>query len=154
MGRNKTFTRSFAMKRYAMTAVLCVISAMTLTVQATVPADPFAGAWRLQFQPDNAAQDDGAQVFKDAILFHNNQMSAEAFAMYGFSTAAYSVAPDTRIGTATMTSDTQGALQWAVRSAGGQLIGLLVWTKPDGTTHRYSFTGIPFEEDDGLAPQD
>ena len=142
------------MKRYAMSAMTCLIGALTLTAHANAPADPFAGAWRLQFSPDNAALDDGAQEFKDAILFHNNQISAEAFAMYGFTTTAYTVAADTRIGTASMTSDTQGTLQWAVRSTGGQLVGLLVWTKADGAVHRYAFTGVPFEEDDGLAAQD
>jgi hypothetical protein len=121
---------------------------------ASLPADAmagtnaFSGAWTVSFSPDSSAENGGAQAFEDAALFHNDQMSAAAFAMYGFNTVSYALQGDAQdVFTATMTSATHGTLQWAGRKAGGQITGLLVWTKADGSVHRYTFNGVPYVEE-------
>jgi hypothetical protein len=111
--------------------------------------DAFVGAWTVSFTPDSASVTNGAKPFKDAALFHNNELSSEAFAMYGFHTVAYNV-PDgaSSTFTASMTSESQGTLQWTGRREGGRLVGVLQWSKPNGTTLKYTLAGEPLADSD------
>lgn len=110
-------------------------------------ADVFAGAWTVRLTPDQASSNDGAKLFKDAALFHNGELSSEAFGMYGFNTVVYTVnETDPTIFTATMTSQTQGTLQWVGRRESGKVTGILLWTKPNGAVHRYTLVGEPMNE--------
>ncbi len=112
-------------------------------------ADVFTGAWTVNFTPDQASSNAGAKLFKDAALFHNGELSSEAFGMYGFTTVVYTVnETDANIFTATMTSQTQGTLQWVGRRDGGKVSGILLWTKPNGSVHRYTLSGEPMNEPD------
>lgn len=111
--------------------------------------DVFVGAWNIHFTPDAASTQNGAKSFRDAALFHNNELSSEAFAMYGFHTVLYTVptdAPSTF--TASMSSSNQGTLQWTGRRDGARIVGTLEWVKPNGVVYRYTLSGERLPEDD------
>lgn len=111
--------------------------------------DVFVGAWNIHFTPDSASTQNGAKPFKDAALFHNNELSSEAFAMYGFHTVPYTVpseAPSTF--TASMSSSSQGTLQWTGRRQGTGIIGQLKWVKPNGIVYTYTLSGERLADDD------
>lgn len=128
-------------------APVLFLSVCLVPARGEESTDVFNGAWNVTFTPDNAAEQSGATEFKDATLFRGEQLSAAAFAMYGFNTVPYTLTGDTQnIFTASMTSDTAGTLQWVGRRESGQVVGILVWTKADGSTHKYSFKGVPYQE--------
>lgn len=133
-------------RRFVLPAL--AFSMMMLPARAEESAnDVFSGAWNITFTPDDASASAGAKEFKDATLFRAQQLSAAAIAMYGFDTVPYNLTGDTSsVFTATMTSATQGTLQWVGRRSGGEVVGLLVWTKPDGAVHKYTFKGVPYVE--------
>jgi len=134
--------------RWTWLACPAVALSMFLTPVPAMADDVFAGAWTVSFTPDGNAEAGGAQAFKDAALFHNNELSSEALAMYGFNTVTYALQGDSQdVFTANMTSLTQGSLQWVGRKSGGKLTGILVWTKSDGSTHRYTFSGTAYPTD-------
>ncbi len=133
--------------RWSWLACPAMALSLFLTPVPALAGDVFEGAWTISFTPDNNAESAGAKAFKDAALFHNNELSFEALAMYGFNTVAYALQGDNQdVFTANMTSQTQGSLQWVGRKSGGKVSGLLVWTKPDGSTHRYTFSGGAYEQ--------
>ncbi len=124
--------------------IACHVAALSFILGSGARAenDTFNGAWTVEFTPTSAAVTEGAKDFKDAALFHNNELSSEAFGMYGFNTVTYTLQEDNpNIFTATMTSQTQGTLQWAGQKQGDRVVGILLWTKPSGQIHKYNFVG-------------
>jgi hypothetical protein len=112
---------------------------------AQVNSDAFAGVWSVSATPRDSEEEEqsGATPFTEAVLFHNGQFSAAAFAMMGFSTSQYEV--EHRDGDAyfsvTLTSDDRGTLGWAGRLTEEGFVGLLVWTRADGEVYRYRVVG-------------
>ncbi len=110
---------------------------------STTAIGPFDGEWALTVTPDSAAASDGQDSFSEAVLFHNGEFSAAAFAMFGFSPAGYTIAEDdgTYVFTAVLTSSDRGTLTWSGRGSSGGIAGSMLWARPDGVTYRYELLG-------------
>ncbi|MFT3788771.1 MAG: hypothetical protein QM770_21810 [Tepidisphaeraceae bacterium] len=112
---------------------------------ATQPADTFTGAWTISATPDDTSAQAGATAFTDDVLFHGGEFSASAYACMGFSVEQYTVVKDAygrEYFKATLTSADRGTLDWAgLVNDESKLYGRLRWTKTDGTTFHYRFTG-------------
>lgn len=105
--------------------------------------DPFLGEWTVAVVPDQQSEGEGQAAFDEALLFHNGEFSAAAFAMFGFAPASYSVNADTGqyVFTATLVSSDRGTLTWTGQLASNGFTGQLVWDKQDGHVHHYVLTG-------------
>ena len=111
--------------------------------------DAFAGVWHADVTPDQGALNDGRNAFKDNILFENDgHFTAEAFGPMGYGRSDFTVT-EVESGvyafTTTMSSDTQGTLVWNGVRQGTQIVGSLVWSKPDGSVGTYNFTAAPLD---------
>jgi hypothetical protein len=126
-----------------------VVLTSTVWAGETVPngdvVDPFHGEWVMQATPDDLTASEGNSAFSEAVLFHNGEFSAAAFAMFGFSPAGYTVAAKedgSVVFTATLTSTDRGTLTWTGHESPGGLTGKLEWVRPEGVTYRYEVLGV------------
>jgi hypothetical protein len=105
--------------------------------------------WRVSLQPDQATLAAGKGPFSDNFLFEDdNFMTAEAFGALGFGRSEYTVTAveGATLGfSSTISNGEQGTLVWNGVVQGSRVMGTLVWTKPDGSTGTYNFSGEPLE---------
>lgn len=101
--------------------------------------------WRVSLQPDQATMAAGKVAFSDHFLFEeDNFMTAEAFGALGFGRSEYTVTAveGATLGfSSTISNGEQGTLVWNGVLQGTRVMGTLVWTKPDGSTGTYNFSG-------------
>lgn len=115
-----------------------------------VPSEEqFLRVWSVQLTPDESGASAGRYPFKDHMLFEGDgYFTAEAFGPLGFGRSTYTVTPleGGAMGfTTTMSNGTQGTLTWNGVLQSNQLVGTLVWAKPDGTVGTYTFTATQEE---------
>lgn len=105
--------------------------------------DPFRGEWSLQVTPDVATASEGQSAFGEAVLFHNGEFSAAAFAMFGFAPASYSVADNNglTVFTSVLSSEDRGTLTWTGHISATGMAGELVWARPGGVNYRFVVVG-------------
>jgi hypothetical protein len=131
--------------------VLCAGLMLALTLAGSpqalgqTPPDAFAGTWHVTLAPDSATVQQGGMQFTDAMVFQQgdtNQLLTENFAYLGFNAGAYTVPADQPLTfSAAMDSGTKGSLAWSGAISDGSLRGTLLWTKPDGTIWKFTFSG-------------
>ena len=119
------------------------------------PQDPaeFNGVWRVTMTPDESTAAAGQQQFRDALLFHNGQLTADAFGKYGFrpGTFATSQANGFTSFVSMLVSTDRGETIWSGQlSDDSTLTGTLVWVRADGTTFSYDIKGNRDEDGDGV----
>jgi hypothetical protein len=146
MKRAKLFAWALAVASMLVPAAVAVGGGETGgTGGTTGPSnEPLLHVWMVNLQPDQSTAAAGKFAFKDCFLFEeNNQFTAEAFGALGFGQAEYAVAEvaGATLGfSTTIANGEQGTLVWNGVLRNGQLIGTLVWTKPDNTVGTYNFT--------------
>jgi hypothetical protein len=122
-------------------AVACVAASPRLMKAG----DPFMGSWTVNLTPTgDDANKPGVKAFAETFTFTGDTFSTKTMSAQGFGGAPYqedvrAYGPATF--TATQTSSTQGKLEWAGTTAGQDMTGTVVWTKPDGTVIHYDYTG-------------
>lgn len=126
------------------TATTSVVVLLALLSLAGVRADPFAGKWVINIEPDDAARKLGERAGQDMLVFKGNTLSCEWCSKRGFKPVEYE--EDTRrFGPAKFEgvgkSKDAGQAKWTGTVTGGAISGDIVWTKPDGTELRYTYTG-------------
>jgi len=139
-----------------------VIASALLTVASASFADAptqadFSGVWRVTFTPDSSTQAEGQQSFRDALMFHQGQLTAEAFGKFGFRPGTYATsdANGSPSFVSMLVSSDRGETVWS-----GELLdednlsGSLVWVRPDGSTFRYALVGERDEDGNGVEDSD
>ena len=111
--------------------------------QADEIVDPFEGEWVVQVTPDQATANSGQDAFSEAVLFHNGEFSAAAFAGFGFSPSSYTLSEVTGqvVFTASLTSNDRGTLTWTGHQSISGVVGQLLWARQDGSTFTYQIAG-------------
>jgi hypothetical protein len=114
-----------------------------------IAADPFESTrWEIKVAPDEDARRAGAKDFDEVLVFKGSLFTAQSLEKRGFKSVQYE--DDTRrFGPASFKaeqeSDKEGQAKWTGLITATSIKGELVWTKKDGTTLTYSYTG---ERDD------
>jgi hypothetical protein len=128
------------------TPLLCVLC--LIVIGATL-ADPFeATKWKIKVAPDDESARNGAKEFDDVLNFKGAMFNTKEMEKRGFKPVQYE--DDTRrFGPASFKaeqeSDKEGKAKWTGLITASTIKGELVWTKKDGKTLTYNYTG---ERDD------
>jgi hypothetical protein len=107
----------------------------------------FEGFWKLDADPDAAAERGGRLDFREYFIIESGVVTASELSKLGFEPTAATFATDASGNaswTVSMTSRTQGTLTitgW--RTTGSAIAGSIVWDR-DGQTFRYAYVGQPF----------
>jgi hypothetical protein len=126
--------------------LVCLLSLLCLGFTL---ADPFeATKWKIKVVPDEDARKSGGKEFDDTLTFKGNLFNTKAMEKLGFKPVQYE--DDTRrFGPASFKAeqehDKEGKVKWTGLITATTIKGELVWTKKDGTTLTYNYTG---ERDD------
>jgi len=104
--------------------------------------DAFQGVWKVSVTPDSQTAHSGGKAFAEAMIFEDGQLMAESFAFYGFSVGLCEQV-NGQAGTfrTSMSSGRKGTLVWSGELSNGTIRGSLLWTRPDGTTWTFAFSG-------------
>jgi hypothetical protein len=120
----------------------CVVSLLMVLALASAAfaRDQFEGSWKITLNPDDGI----GKSIEDMLTFKNDTLTSQTFEKRGFAAAAYEL--DSRRGpvaafTATSTSEKEGALKWTGTTTGQDIRGSMTWTKKDGSSVSYTFTG-------------
>jgi hypothetical protein len=124
------------MRNIAVAAFL--VLGWSMAVHAAGP-DAFHGNWTVTVTPS-----DGGKPYEDTLIFKGGTFVSTAHKKQGFTEAQYEA--DTRGGqlqtfTATAESKKAGTAKWSGTVAAGQLTGTFTWTKAEGGTADYAYTG-------------
>jgi hypothetical protein len=99
--------------------------------------------WSVTVTPDTAAKKAGEKPSKDTLIFKDGQLTSTACVKYGFAPSAY-----TATGTSTkasfqaeQTSAKEGKTSWSGHATEGTITGTMTWTKQNGQTLQYTFSG-------------
>jgi hypothetical protein len=119
-------------------AILALLTILSAAAIAAGP-DAFHGNWTVTVTPS-----DGGKPYEDRLVFKGGKFLSLSGKKHGFEEAPYEA--DTRGGqlqtfTANPTSKKSGTAKWTGTVAAGQLTGTFTWTKADGTTADFSYTG-------------
>jgi len=106
--------------------------------------DQFEGTWKI-----TVTSDDGGKPHDDTLTFKVGKLIFESGKAKGFAEADYEA--DTRGGqsatfTATSKSTKEGTIKWTGTMAATQIQGTFSWTKADGSTENFSFSGMRAEK--------
>jgi hypothetical protein len=129
---------------YAVVAFLVLALAGAQPAPAAAGRDQFDGKWTVTVTPD-----DGGKPYEDTLTFKGGKFLSEKCKAHGFEEAEYDA--DVRGGqiatfTATAKSKREGSAKWTGTAAATQLQGTFKWTKADGSTADYSYTGARSEK--------
>ncbi len=97
--------------------------------------------WTVTVTPEEGSKE---KEFKDTLTFKGSKLSSVALAKKGFTPADYDEnARPGGIGTfsAEQTSPSDGKAKWSGQVAATEMSGEMTWTKPDGSTVRYTVKG-------------
>lgn len=111
-----------------------------IVVTPAIAADAIEGTvWKIKLTAT-----DGGKDFADVLHFKGSLFTDDELAKKGFMPANIDE-NTTRFGPATFEvkaeSKTDGSVKWNGSISADQMTGTLVWTKADGSTLNYSFTG-------------
>jgi len=106
--------------------------------------DQFDGKWTVTVTPD-----DGGKPYEDTLTFKGGKFLSEKCKAHGFEEAEYDA--DVRGGqaatfTATARSKKEGEAKWTGTVAATQIQGTFKWTKADGSTADYAYSGARSEK--------
>ena len=123
--------------RNVFNVMLCAV--LLVGVCRAAGSDPFEGKWAVTVTPD-----DGGKPYKDTLEFKGGKFISEGCKKHGFTEAEYEA--DVRRGqiatfTATAKSKTEGSAKWTGNGAATAIQGTFTWTKADGSTVSYAYTG-------------
>jgi hypothetical protein len=142
-----------SIKSLVAVSVLSVAGATSLAMSPTT-AD-FVGVWNITVTPDSTTQSEGQQEFRDALLFHQGQLTAEAFGKFGFRPGTYATSDANGFPSfvSMLVSTDRGETVWTGElGENDTLSGSLVWVRPDGSTYRYTVSGTRDTDGDGVGP--
>jgi hypothetical protein len=115
-----------------------------LSVSSTAHArDQFEGKWTI-----TVTSDDG-KPHEDTLTFKTGKLTSQFAKTHGFSEAEYEA--DVRGGqsatfTATAKSKKEGTMKWTGTIAATSIQGTCTWTKADGSTESFSYSGMRAEK--------
>lgn len=104
-------------------------------------------SWKIEAEPDDMAQEKGAEQIRDDLVFAEGKASLKVAGKNGFAAGPYSVTnvdeeKKQMTFKAEMTSATEGAQVWTGTVHGGDhMEGKMVWTKANGNVLTYTFEG-------------
>lgn len=106
--------------------------------------DQFEGKWTV-----TVTSDDGGKPHEDTLIFKNGKLTSQSAKAHGFADGEYEA--DTRGGqsatfTATAKSEKEGSMKWTGTMAATSLQGTFTWTKADGSTESFSYSGMRAEK--------
>ena len=124
----------------AIAAILLAILLSSTASLAAIGRDAFEGKWTVTLTPEEGGKD-----LKDSLLFKNEKFTSELGKKDGFEESPYEV--DVRGGQiSTFTANVKGKggkglMKWTGTATPDNIQGNLSWTKADGSTKTYTFTG-------------
>jgi len=136
----------------ACVAMLLTPLAGRADVDVDTPADIFPGVYKLTVTPGSTGAAAGRQEFAEYVQFEHSVFTAESCAKLGFAPTNYTVKKvnNVTVFEVTMTSGTQGTMQWTGRRSGSSLVGSLVWTK---STDVFTYTFVGNSTDVPVEPE-
>lgn len=132
----------FSRRWIGFVAVVAFVLALGWPARADNAVPDFAGLWAVQVTPDDATARAGKHEFRDTLFFEEDgSFSAEAFGPMGFAPAHADAGATDGSFTCTTENESQGTVVWSGTRTEDGVTGTMVWTKPDGTVCRYTFSG-------------
>jgi hypothetical protein len=125
--------------------LLIVVCGVLLSVsQVAMARDQFEGKWTI-----TVTSDDGGKPHEDTLIFKNGKLISQSAKAHGFAEADYEA--DVRGGqsatfTATAKSTREGSMKWTGTMAATSLQGTFMWTKADGSSESFSYSGMRAEK--------
>ena len=112
-----------------------------LAAQAATPLD--GTKWKIAITPDEAARKAGEKASKDNLVFKNGQVTSAACVKYGFAPSSYTAAgaPTSPSFQMEQVSPKEGKMSWSGQVSGDTIAGTTTWTKTNGKTLHYQFSG-------------
>ena len=123
-------------------AVITFVLAIGWPARAEGSVADLVGVWKVKVTPNEETARAGKLEFNDNLVIEeDSQFTAEAFGPMGFPPAPVTADETTGSFSCTTENESQGSIVWTGTRDGLAITGTMVWTKPDGSVARYSFTG-------------
>ena len=128
------------MRRMSFTVLLALLLLPAATAWAK---DALEGTWTVTVSPDDAAA--GDKDYEDTLVFGKGKFTSTLLQARGFEPSAYEA--DVRGGGVAVRFNSQtasakdGKAAWEGTATAGSVQGTYTWTKKDGSTVSYHFSG-------------